>query len=498
MSNSDRYKRQRKFDDRKNALRRLEAIIEIAILTVVYMIFWNDYYRYQGMIPYNGYGKYIIAFIYAALLLVVFAYFDSLKFGYLKLSDVIISQCMGIIVVNFISYFQLSLLTSFLLNLGPIAVLTLVEFIISFICCYIYSVIYHNFNISRKMIMIYGGSNALTLKFKMETRPDKYSIAKLVSIEEGMETIYSEIAKYDAVVINDVTPQIRNDLLKYCYENEIRTYVVPKISDIILKGAEDITLFDTPLFLVKGNGLVFSQRIVKRFTDIVLSVIALAIFLPFGIVTAVAILIEDGFPVFYTQERVTKDGRIFRIIKFRSMIKNAEAEGIPMAATGHDPRITKVGRVIRACRLDEVPQILNILKGDMSWVGPRPERIEYVEKYCEDIPEFRYRMKVKGGLTGYAQVYGKYDTSPYDKLRLDLMYIENYSFTLDLKIIAMTFRVMFKPEATEGFDAAAELERKKEELFKAEEKAKEDSSSQEQIWDDISEPTDSEERPEKI
>ena len=145
---------------------------------------------------------------------------------------------------------------------------------------------------------------------------------------------------------------------------------------------------------------------------------------------------------------------MFKILKFRSMIVNAEKEGKAMLATSNDPRITKVGRFIRAVRLDELPQMLNILKGDMSFVGPRPERYEMVEKFCKEMPEFAFRTKVKGGLTGYAQIYGKYNTSAYDKLRLDLMYIENYSILLDIKLILLTIRILFKKESTEGIDKA--------------------------------------------
>jgi len=176
--------------------------------------------------------------------------------------------------------------------------------------------------------------------------------------------------------------------------------------------------------------------------------------LPVMLVIAAAIKLDDHGPVFYKQERVTLDGKLFKILKFRSMIVNAEKDGKSIPATDNDPRITRVGKFIRATRLDELPQILNILKGDMSIVGPRPERLEHVEKYSKDIPEFNYRLKVKGGLTGYAQIYGKYNTSAYDKLRLDLMYIENYSILLDIKLILMTVRILFKKESTEGFDKA--------------------------------------------
>ena len=170
------------------------------------------------------------------------------------------------------------------------------------------------------------------------------------------------------------------------------------------------------------------------------------------ITVAIAIKLEDRGPVFYRQERVTKDGRLFSILKFRSMIVDAEKDGQSIPAAEDDPRITKVGKVIRAMRVDELPQILNILRGDMSIVGPRPERTEHVEKYSKEIPEFEYRLKVKGGLTGYAQIYGKYNTNAYDKLRMDLMYIENYSILLDIKLILMTVQTMFKKESTEGFD----------------------------------------------
>ena len=182
-------------------------------------------------------------------------------------------------------------------------------------------------------------------------------------------------------------------------------------------------------------------------------------------VVALCIKLEDHGPVFYRQARVTEGGRIFDILKFRSMIVNAEKDGRSIPATEHDPRITKVGHIIRTTRIDELPQIINIFKGDMSWVGPRPERIQHMDEYSRDIPEFVLRTKVKGGLTGYAQIYGRYNTSAYDKLRLDLMYIENYSIFLDIKLILMTIQIMLKKESTEGFDKSEEMELKRHELL---------------------------------
>lgn len=317
--------------------------------------------------------------------------------------------------------------------------------------------------------MIYGNEKAVDLKFKMDTREDKYHVTSVINIDMGELCIKEEILKHDAVIINDVPANIRNDILKFCYSRGIRTYVVPKISDIITRGGKEISLFDTPLLLVKGRGLTLGQRFMKRTLDIVLCLIAMIPGAPIMLVTAVLIKIEDGGPVFFKQKRVTRYGREFEILKFRSMIVDAEKGGynLSMRANGKDPRITKVGRVIRACRVDEIPQLLNILKGDMSIVGPRPERVENVEVYTKDIPEFDFRHKVKGGLTGFAQIYGKYNTSAYDKLRLDLMYIENYSLFLDIKLMFMTLQILVRPESTEGFEKREELEKMKKALLES-------------------------------
>lgn len=308
------------------------------------------------------------------------------------------------------------------------------------------------------MVMIFGRDKAVTLKFKMETRPDKYRIVKLISIDEGFEKICEQIVKYDAVVINDIPADLRNDILKFCYKNEIRTYLTPKISDIVVRGALNINLFDTPLLLVRGKGLSATQRIIKRVMDLVISLLLVIIASPVMLLVALAIKLEDGGPVFYKQARMSFDNKVFDILKFRSMIVNAEKDGRSIPATGRDPRITKVGRFTRATRIDELPQLLNILKGDMSIVGPRPERVEHMQEYGDKIPEFVFRTKVKGGLTGYAQIYGKYNTSPYDKLRLDMMYIENYSLLLDIKLILMTLRIMLTKESVEGFETIEQLE----------------------------------------
>ena len=436
----------------KYFIRKLESLAEVALLAIVYYWFWKNYYRAAGYFRYLGNGKYVLMGVYALLIYLLFFFCDSFKFGYLKAIDAMTGQWIALLIVNTVTYFQLCLIANHMLNVLPLLAMTGIDFVIAFVLVFIYTVIYHHFYVPKDMLMIYGNKESIILKVKMDRRSDKYHVSKILSCEEPVDLLQKEILNHDAVIINDVHAELRNDLLKYCYERKIRTYIVPKISDIINRGAEEISLFDTPLLLVKGYGPTRIQLVVKRFFDILLCTVALIPCAPIMGLVALAIKIEDHGPVFYKQTRVTKDEKTFDILKFRSMIVNAEKEGKSIPASDHDPRITKVGRIIRATRIDELPQILNILQGDMSIVGPRPERVEHHEAYCAEIPEFVYRTKVKGGLTGYAQIYGKYNTSAYDKLRLDLMYIENYSLLLDIKLILMTLQIVIKPEATEGFD----------------------------------------------
>lgn len=438
-----------KDEDRKLLIRRFEAILQIILFTVLYFSMWKIAYS-EMTFPYLGRGKYILMGVYAIFAVVLFYYSDSFKYGSVKLSDIIISQWIALILVNFITYFQLCLIANVMITPVPMIVLTVIDAFVSLGCCYIYNRIYLKNQAPRKILMVYGSEAALELEEKMSVRTDKYHFEEKIFSEVGFETICKRIQAHDSVLLNDVPAQLRNDILKYCYTNAIRVYATPKLSDIIMSGAEEINLFDTPLRLIKGNGLTLEQRFVKRAMDIVLCSIAMIIAAPIMLIVAIAIKLEDGGPVFFTQKRATIDGKTFDILKFRSMIVDAEKYGV-IPATDKDPRITKVGNVIRATRIDELPQILNILKGEMSIVGPRPERVEHVEKYSKEVPEFSYRLKVKGGLTGYAQIYGKYNTSAYDKLRLDLLYIEKYSLLLDIKLILMTLQIMFRKESTEGF-----------------------------------------------
>ena len=446
----------------KGFVRSLAALTEVLMLTATYYLFWHAGYEKPA---FSDGGKVVLAGVYALLTVLLYRNSDGFAFGNLRRLSLCVAQWISLLMVNVITYFQLCLIADGLIRPGHMLWLTAVQAIIIFLTVSACNVLYYRLYAPHTMLMIYGNDEAVTLKFKMDARRDKYRIEKLICVDVGLARVCQEIEKYDCVLINDVPARIRNDILKFCYRNGVRTYIVPKISDILMRNAYNITVLDTPIVMVRAAGLSLVDRFLKRTMDILLCLIVTVVALPVMLLTALAIKLEDGGPVFFKQKRATINGKEFDILKFRSMIVDAEREGFSIPATGEDPRITRVGKLIRATRIDELPQLLNILKGDMSIVGPRPERLEHVQAYSREIPEFEYRLKVKGGLTGYAQIYGKYNTTAYDKLRLDLMYIENYSILLDIKLILLTVRILLSKESTEGFEKREELELLKKETL---------------------------------
>lgn len=421
------------------------AIILLAVLTAGFAAVWYIYYSDTIVLPYYRRGNWVLIGIYCMLVWIFFKAYGGFKLGYLKKTDMLYSQLISIACVDFTSYFLISLIGRDFMKPFPIIILTFADFGFIALWTLITSRIYFIVYPPRKLIILYGSRQAASLVLKMSRRVDKYMICESISITEDADKIRELILKYEGVIICDIPADLRNDYLKFCYENSIRSYIAPKISDIIIRGADDIRLFDTPLLLSRNYGLDFEQRLFKRIFDIIFSAVCLILLSPFMLAAAAAVKAYDGGTVFYKQKRLTIGGKVFNIYKFRSMITDAEKIGGAQLASDDDPRITPVGRFLRKIRMDELPQLLNILKGEMSVVGPRPERPELSELYKKEMPEFEFRLKVKAGLTGYAQVTGVYDTSPYDKLKMDLMYIENYSFRMDLQIILMTVKTMLFP-----------------------------------------------------
>lgn len=443
--------------NKKYLYRGMCIAILLCIATAIFFDAWYEFAQYNNQTGHLlGIANLGMALgIYFLLYYFVGKWLHAFKIGVERKANILAGQVLALLSVAILEVFVSCAITGqfrFFPNFVAIyAVAFIMQALINCLLVIPMVNLYRKWFPPLQLIEIYGNIENRICE-KMSEVPYKYSIAEHLSYEVGMEEIEKRIRPYDAVLLNDIPDMEKNQVVKLCYGIDKRIYFVPKISDIITRSAEELNLIDTPLFMNRNNRINPLMRYLKRFFDIILSLIALVVLSPLFAVVAIAIKLEDGGPVFYRQERVTLDCRRFMILKFRSMIVDAEKDGRPHPATDNDDRITRTGRIIRRFRLDELPQLINIIKGEMSIVGPRPERVEHVDKYMEEIPEFYYRYKVKGGLTGYAQVYGNYATTALDKLKLDLIYISNYSLLLDLQIIFETIKILIQKDSTKGFD----------------------------------------------
>lgn len=439
------------------------SAVGLLLLVAVYAHTWfGTYYeivrfhnKVSGGLKFYFRGHLLVLFVYLLLLFFFCRTYGGLKIGYLKGMDVYFSQVFSILIVNVISYFQISLMANWIVDVVPMLWMTVAQLLAAAVWVFLCNRIYHLLFPPRKLLLVHGDRDITDIVTKFNSRKDKYSIKETIHISEGMDTICEKISSEDfgAVVLWDISSTERNRLMKYCYARSVRVYFMPKIPDVLVKSSEQLNVFDTPIFLIREYELTVEERVIKRTIDLLCALILTVLASPFMLLTAIAVKMYDGGPVLYKQVRCTRGEKEFKILKFRSMRVDAEKDGVARLASKNDSRITPVGKFIRKVRLDELPQLFNILKGDMSFIGPRPERPEIIAQYKEDMPEFAFRMKVKAGLAGYAQVYGKYNTTPYDKLKLDLTYIENYSVWLDIKLMLLTLKILFVPESTEGVDA---------------------------------------------
>lgn len=444
-----------KFDQYKRVIRLAIAGIEVLAETFFFAFIWYVIYNPRMPVAFETKGKGNLMMVgFYALYMVAFVYlYGGMKYAYFQKGQLILSQTLGTLIANAVMYIQIIMVFKMfpLPIVWPMVVVSVFDFFVILILNQVSDGMFKRMFPPKRLLLICDLNYKDNLIRKISGRKDLYEVSRCVSSEESLEQLKEEVQDCDAMMLYGIEEQKRNALVKYCYEKSIRIYVAPEISDILLRGADRVHSFDTPFMLLRNYGLSFEQRIIKRLMDIVISGVMLVIASPFMLVTALAIKLEDHGPALFKQERVTLNGRKFYIYKFRSMIVDAEKNGAQFSSK-NDSRITKVGKIIRATRLDELPQLLNILKGDMSIVGPRPERQQYIDEFCEETPEFIYRLKVKAGLTGYAQIYGKYNTTPLDKLKLDLMYIESYSILLDIRLIFLTLKIMFMKESTEGVE----------------------------------------------
>ncbi|MBC8533360.1 sugar transferase [Yeguia hominis] len=427
----------------------LHKVLIIAITLITYMLTLMQYYEKS---IYHYKGNYILALLYVFTFLAFTVTYGGFRIGILRLRELVFSYILSATFTNVISYFVVSLIVRGMMNPIPMLLLTLVQ---SLLCMLIYlqaNKVYFILYPARECIVICAGTEKeLSIVKKFGRVKERYKICSVCSESLGYELLVERIDRYSAVIIGNIDPILRLQLMTYCFEHSKRLFIVPTMQDIMLNKAHETQIGDSLVYLCKNRTFTIEQLAMKRLMDILVSLLGIILSSPLMLLAAILIKAHDGGPVFFRQKRYTRNQKVFTLIKFRSMVVDAEKNGAEFSSP-NDSRITPVGKFLRSTRIDELPQLFNILKGDMSLVGPRPERIENVDAYCRLMPEFSYRMRVKAGLTGYAQIYGKYNTTFEEKVKMDMLYIENASLLMDFRLLLSTLKVMFIKESTEGFD----------------------------------------------
>ncbi len=433
---------------------RLVKLLNWILMTVSFMGAWFEYYAARAEVHYYNRGNWLLFFIFAALYFYFCRIYDAFHVSTSSISEIVYSQTLALLFTNLILYVVICLLSSTLSNPLPLLLSFVIEVIISAIwtvCAHKWY--FHKYG-ARTAVIVYDTREGLEHVIKQHGLEKKFNVTKIMQVQECLDNL-PELNNYETVFLSGIHSHERNIILKHCMYDSVPIYVIPRIGDVIMGGAEQMHMLHLPIMALGRYNPTPEYAIAKRAFDIILSALGIVVLSPALLIITIAVK-SDGGPALYKQTRLTKDGKEFQVLKFRSMRVDAEKDGVARLSTGDiDPRITKVGRVIRKIRADEFPQLFNILKGDMSIVGPRPERPEIAAQYEEDLPEFKLRLQMKAGLTGYAQIYGKYNTTPYDKLLLDLMYINHPTIWQDLKICFATVKVLFLPESTEGVQEGA-------------------------------------------
>ncbi|MBR5438501.1 MAG: exopolysaccharide biosynthesis polyprenyl glycosylphosphotransferase [Clostridia bacterium] len=431
-----------------------KIFITLAFSGSIYYV-WLEFYNQYIPTPFYRLGNYFLGVIITVIYVAFVKVYGGFTVGTSTVIDLAFSQVIAIGFLQGFCYVIFSLLSYKLLSPVPFIIMFAAFSAFAVLWCHFADYVYFRLHKPRKTVVVFGNIDSYISLKGIRTMDKRFNVVRTFNCEKTpLEELYENIRSVNAVFLCGVPSDYRNEVVKHCIANGKVAYIKPKISDTIIRGGRTIQLMNVPVYRCKradDSNLIY--HLIKRMADVVLSLIAIMLSSPFMIVTAIAIKAYDRGPALYKQTRLTIGGKEFEIYKFRSMIQNAEKDGVARLAGEKDDRITPVGKVIRMLRLDELPQLFNILKGDMSFVGPRPERPEIAAQYEKDMPEFALRLQVKAGLTGYAQVYGKYNTPPYDKVQMDLMYIANQSILEDFKLMLMTFKILFIPSSTEGIDS---------------------------------------------
>lgn len=432
------------------AILRLITFLNIAFLTVPFAIVWFYYYADRIVTPYYERGNLLVIALFV-LLYVAFGHtYDAFLISYHRIFEMVYSQVLAVMITDVAMYIVVSLLSMKFVNPLYMLVVLLAQILVSGLWSYTTQTWYFATVRPKRTAVVYDARRGIEDLIHEYRLNKKFDVVATATASDCIGGQLKMLKGMEAVFVCGVHSHDRNIILKYCVENDIRLFVIPRVGDVIMSGAKKMHMLHLPMLMAERYNPPAEYLFLKRMFDIVASGAALILTLPVMLVTAAAIKLCDRGPVFYRQCRLTKDGKQFHVLKFRSMRLDAEKDGARLSTGDKDDRVTPVGRFIRKVRIDELPQLLNILEGSMSIVGPRPERPEIAEQYLDELPEFNLRLQAKAGLTGYAQVYGKYNTTPYDKLQMDLMYIANPSLVEDFRIIFATIKILFLPESTEG------------------------------------------------
>lgn len=431
---------------------RLIKLIDVLLMTAPFAACWFGYYKSLAVSNNSPVSRYMILVVFIVLYTVYGKVYDAFLISYYRISEMVYSQILAVLVVDGISYLVICMMAGYFLPLIPGIICIAGQVMISIIWSTIAHIWYFNTFAPKKTVIVYDMREGMENLIQEYGMAKKFTVLGTYQVEDVLPKMDEILNEAECLFLSGVHSHERNILLKYCIAHRIRCYVIPRLGDVIMSGAKSIHMFHLPVLWVGRYSPSPEYLITKRLLDILLSGIALVILSPIMLICAIAIK-TDGGPVLYKQVRLTKDGKEFKVLKFRSMRVDAEKDGVARLSSGdRDDRITPVGKVIRKVRFDELPQLLNILSGEMSIVGPRPERPEIARQYEQEMPEFALRLQAKAGLTGLAQVYGKYNTTPYDKLNMDLMYIANPGIVQDLRICFATVKILFLPDSTEGIE----------------------------------------------
>lgn len=429
---------------------RMLNILNIVIMSLLFGHIWLKYYSWQVLIPFYKKGNFYVILLFVFLYIIFVRVYDGMMVSYKKIKELVYSQALSCFIADLFMYIViLVVLRRYYIYPIPLIWGFLEQLLFSIVWSFCTTKFYFKVFKRKKSCIVWDERRGLDSVINEHGLDAKFDIVKNYNVSE-IENHLELLDDMDVVFLAGIHSKMRNVVIKYCVAHNITSMVIPRVGDMLMASAHRMHILHLPVFKLDRYSPAPEYLFIKRAFDIFVSLIAIVVLSPFMIITAIAIK-SDGGPALYKQTRLTKDGREFKVLKFRSMRVDAEKDGVARLSTGeNDDRITKVGHVIRAIRFDELPQLFNILKGDMTIVGPRPERPEIAKEYYKTLPEFELRLQAKAGLTGYAQVYGKYNTTPYDKLLMDLLYISHPSIRQDLSIMFATIKILFMKDSTEG------------------------------------------------